>query len=159
MSFTTEELAKAVSHLAFDSFHFQFYGRHLNDRSSPAAQQAVRYSLLLHFRVLWDFFYEPPIKDDCAVVHFRVFPEVKAALPEIKRPDGGETLSKSLNKRLVHMTATRWREPQPDMDFYARYFDGINALIARFQQALPDELRECLVASMQTLQSRYEEHL
>ncbi|MFI5108575.1 MAG: hypothetical protein ACHP78_07005 [Terriglobales bacterium] len=162
MSLTSEELAKAVPHLAFDFFHFRFYTRHLKDgslaRCSPAVQQAVLYALLLHFRVLWDFFYEPPIKDDCTVAHFRVFPKFAASFPStITKPAGAATLSRNLNKRLAHLTATRWREPQPGMTFYERYFDDIEAHMAAFQEALPAELQNSLVQNMQLFEGRYED--
>ena len=159
-----EDPAKAVPHLAFDFFHFRFYSRRLKDgsvaRCSPAVRQAVLYSLLLHFRVLWDFFYEKPGKDDCGVDHFRVLPEFASAFPtKITKPAKAETLSKNLNKRLAHMTATRWREPQPDMSFYQRYFEDIERLITAFQDALPAELRRSLVERMQKYEVGYGERL
>jgi hypothetical protein len=164
MSFTYEDLAKAVPHLAFDFFHFTFYSRRLKDgslaRCRPAVRQAVLYSLLLHFRVLWDFLYEPPIMDDCTVAHFRILPKFAAAFPtKITKPAGAETLSKNLNKRLAHLTATRWREPQPDMSFYERYFDGIETQMAAFKEALPAELQNSLLENMQGFERRYGEHL
>src|ERR1700720_744646 len=78
MTFGKKELTKAVKELAFDVQHFRCYLRLYREGSlrkcSPTVEQAVRYSLLLHFRLLLDFFYEQPSDDDCCADHFRVLP-------------------------------------------------------------------------------------
>ena len=66
------ELPIAVKHLAFDLFYFGLYRSLIKDfmfvLTNPAASQAITYALLLHFRVILDFFYTTqPIKDDCCV--------------------------------------------------------------------------------------------
>jgi hypothetical protein len=68
---------------------------------------------------------------------------------------GQKTLASSVNCK----PATRWREPQPDMSFYEKYFDAIETLMAAFQEALPAELRNSLVEKMQVFESRYEDRL
>jgi hypothetical protein len=89
-----------------------------------------------------------------------MIPEFAAAFPPpITKPAGAETLSKNLNKRLAHLTATRWRERQPDMSFYERYFDGIQTHMAAFQEALPIELRNSFLENMQVFEGRYGERL
>jgi len=159
MKITPDDLPKAIPHLAFEFFHFSFYSRHLKDRCSTAVRQAVGYTLLLHFRVLWDFFYEEPRSDDCGVGHFRKFlPEFAAAFPaENGKPAGARGLSKNLNKCLVHMSAERWRKPRPWMDFYIGYFAGIETRIAQFREALPAELQKSLIKEMAIFESRYQD--
>src|ERR1039458_6328359 len=59
--FSVDELKKAVEHLAFEMQHFRcYYKLYTNadlSRFSGAAHQAVLYALLLHLRLLIDFFY------------------------------------------------------------------------------------------------------
>ncbi len=78
-----DQLKQAVRHLAFDVYHFRCYRRlHHEGRLSacaPAVSQAVRYSLLLHVRVLLNFFTGPPRKDDCWVGHFKEFAGIEVA--------------------------------------------------------------------------------
>jgi hypothetical protein len=103
----------------------------------------VIYSLLLHLRVLVDFFFVAPKSDDCRVGHFRSLPAFEAAFPgkiTVPSQEEIEELRLNLNKRLAHLTATRWREARPPRDYYARYFDDIDALLALFEKALPDDV-------------------
>jgi len=146
MVFDVPELKKAVQELAFDVQHFrcyvQLYKKPKLRQVCPAAYQAVIYSLLLHLRVLLDFFYGPPKKDDCWVRHFSVLPEFSAAFPSkilSPAPHEARELSLTLHKRLAHLTATRWEKPPRSMDYYEQYFDGINTLIDQFTAALPTD--------------------
>jgi hypothetical protein len=151
MAFSEAELAEAIEQIAFDFFHFRFYWRHLHDnKCSKAAHQALLYALLLHFRLLWDFFYGTPQHDDCVAGDFRVFPKFQNAFPsQVKAPDGGKDLAVNLNKRLAHFTATRWGQTgKPPMKYYEDFFPDIDALITKFQNALPEELQESLVKTM-----------
>jgi hypothetical protein len=163
MSFDRSELIKAAYHLAFDIHHFRFYVRLFKDGRffsfGPAVQQAVLYSLLLHFRVLLDFFYKKPVHDDCWVGHFRALADFDRAFPPTMHvpPTGATKVSVNLNKRLAHMTATRWRENPPAMDFYANYFDDIEKLIVAFQAALPDDVRQSLDARLHEFEIRYKQ--
>jgi hypothetical protein len=161
MSFDRAELTTAVHHLAFDIHHFRFYGRVLKEGRltalHPAVSQAILYSLLLHFRVLLDFFYKKPKHDDCCVGHFRVLQAFTAAFPTSINtpPPSSEEVSANLNKRLAHMTATRWREDQPDMSYYTDYFEGIDKLIVAFRAALPDDVGQPLDKRLDELEARY----
>src|ERR1035438_7893970 len=73
-TFSVDELKKAVEHLAFETQHFRCYSKLYKSadlsRLSDAATQAVQYALLLHLRLLIDFFYGEAKQDDCHVDHF-----------------------------------------------------------------------------------------
>ena len=141
------ELPIAVKHLAFDLFYFGLYRSLIKDfmfvLTNPAASQAITYALLLHFRVILDFFYTTqPIKDDCCVTHFiQLSPAFKANFPAVVRPLWLTEVRDSLHKRLAHMTATRWREPRPEMDYYRKYFGDIDGLTETFLKGIPADLR------------------
>jgi hypothetical protein len=120
MEFTEADLKRAVPHLAFDMQHFRCYLKlHRNtklQRACPAASQAVVYSLLLHLRLLLDFFYGPPKKDDCWAGHFGVLPGFSAAFSSRAASptrDQAREVSTNLHKRLAHLTATRWEKRAP----------------------------------------------
>jgi hypothetical protein len=152
MSFDKAQLKKAVEHLAFDEYHFRCYAHLLRGgRLRPTVEQAFIYSLLLHFRILLDFFYGKPEKDDVSVNHFRrCFREFETAFPStLPKLDDADALSKNLNKRLVHFTATRWEKRAPSMKYYARYFGRIEKLIAAFQMALPEDVRQVFAEWLQ----------
>jgi hypothetical protein len=148
MAFTEAELKKAVTHLAFDVYHFRCYARLHREGQlqgcAPTVSQAVIYALLLHLRLLLDFFYGPPMKDDFWVGHFNVLPGFASNFPPITdpKPDEARALSNNLNKWLAHLTATRWEKPQPTMAFYDQYFDGIEKILTSFEAALPDDARQ-----------------
>ena len=154
MVFAKDELKQAAGEIAFDMYHFLLYVKLHRDRKlwicSPITNQAITYSLLLHFRILLDFFHKEPTQDDCCVSHFRELKEFAAAFtPDMHvAPTGARDVSGNLNKRLAHFTATRWREPQKDMAYYERYFAGIETLIAAFQESLPDDIREVFTESV-----------
>jgi len=140
------ELRKSLDHLAFDVQHFRCYIDLRNNsrlgQLCPAARQAVVYSLLLHLRLLLDFFYGPPRLDDCWVGHFRVLPGFSRVFPsKLSKGDAARELSIHLHKRLAHLTATRWRKRAPSMTYYEKYFQQIDELIDIFGKALPDDLR------------------
>ena len=152
MVFEKDDLEQAAREIAFDMYHFRLYVQLQRDRKfwKPTENQAIIYALLLHFRLLLDFFYKEPVQDDCCVGHFRHFKEFEAAFPpEIhEAPNGAREVGVNLNKRLAHFTATRWRELQPDMAYYEPYFGGIEVLIAAFQEALPPDVREVFTKTM-----------
>ncbi len=162
MEFTEADLKKAVTHLAFDVQHFRCYlDLHRNtklQRTSPAACQAVRYSLLLHLRLLLNFFYGRPREDDCCIRHFKMLPGFSAAFPSnslFPTPDEARQVSINLNKRLAHLTATRWEVPAPSMAYYQKYFDGVDRLIDAFEDALPDDVRTLFVKRLQVWQKSH----
>lgn len=154
MQFDREQLKKALKELAFDVQHFRCYAEmHRNGAldGHPTAGQAVRYTLLLHMRVLLDFFYGRTRDDGVGVGHFRrALPEFGAKFPKIKTPKAtdAEQVRTNLHKRLAHLTATRWQKRPPDMEFYSKHFCDIESLILAFQDALPPQHRAVFVESI-----------
>src|ERR1700682_5934308 len=101
------ELAKAAYHAAFDIHHFRFQARLLKEGRlttfHPATSQSFLYSLLLHFRLLLDFFYRDPRGTIVGVCHFRMLPEFSAAFPPAIHvpPIWLDQARPNLNKRLA----------------------------------------------------------
>jgi hypothetical protein len=153
--FDVNDLMKAVEHLPFDMYHFRCFSKlYVNETLrvfSPAASQAVRYSLLLHLRVLIDFFYNDASQDDCHVDHFDILPGFQDAFPASIHVHSTRTkeVSLNLNKLLAHMTATRWEKPRPPMNDYDEFGPTIDDLIAQFQNALPKALADVFVRHYQ----------
>lgn len=146
--FSVDELKKAVEHLSFETQHFRCYSKLYSNadlsRFSGAAYQAVRYALLLHLRLLVDFFYGAAKLDDCNVDHFNVLGGFEAAFPASihVHDERTKTVSVNLNKLLAHLTATRWEKPRPLMDDYDKFLPTISNLITRFEAALPEDVRQ-----------------
>ncbi len=75
-----QTLEAALTTLAFEFYRFRANRRLLSSacnhqrRLCPVSRQAVVYPLLLHFRLLTDFFYGKPMQDDLAASHFQVVP-------------------------------------------------------------------------------------
>jgi hypothetical protein len=134
------EQKTAVTHLAFDVYHFRCYSRLYRDTGlSLATRQAVVYSLLLHVRVLFGFFGGPPKQDDCWMGNFVTDADARKKLTP---SDAAKSMVAELHKRLAHFTRTRWEQPAPTMDFYVQYFAELETLIVEFEAALPVEVRE-----------------
>jgi hypothetical protein len=142
------EQKKAMAHLAFEVYHFRCYRRlYGNPRLAAVVEQAVRYSLLLHVRVLLGFFSKPKWtpSDDCWIGDFITDNKMLTALTP---SDEARAMVGELHKRLAHFTRKRWDKPAPVMDFYAKYFDEIDTLINTFHAALPDDIREALMENL-----------
>jgi hypothetical protein len=119
-------------------------------------KQLISQSLLLHLRLLLDCFYKPPFKEDVWVGHFRELPAFEASFPQelYTPPDRLPEVKDYLDKRLAHFSSARWTGDHPDLEYYAKYFDGLERRIASFQAALPDELRELFIARTQQFEHR-----
>ena len=126
-TFSRDELIKAAGELAFETQHFRCYGTLKDDAKlrafSAAASQAVGYSLLIHLRVLMDFFFAVSKDDDCHIEHFKTLPEFAAAFPDSLHVRTTKTKAAMilLNKRMAHMTATRWEKPAQAWGYYDEY--------------------------------------
>jgi hypothetical protein len=147
-TFNSDELKKAVEHLAFEMHHFRCY-RKLDrsadlSRFSSAASQAVRYALLLHLRLLIDFFYGEPKQDDCHVGHFNILDGFEGAFPASVHLHSAQAkkMGTNLNKLLAHLTATRWEKNRPPMSDYDKFMPTIDDLITKFEAALTEEIRQ-----------------
>lgn len=147
-AFTVDELKRAVEHLSFEMQHFRCYSKLYSnsdlERLSGAAHQAVRYALLLHLRLLVDFFYMEAEQDDCHVDHFNVLDGFEADFPASIHLHSARSkkLSVDLNKLLAHFTATRWEKYRPPMNDYDEFIPTIDDLITRFEAALPEDVRQ-----------------
>jgi hypothetical protein len=145
--FWPDELIKAAEHIAFEIQHFRSYtvlhnNPHLRT-ICPAASQAVGYALLLHLRVLMEFFFCEPEQDDCHVVHFRALRGFMAAFPPDihERTKHTDEVAKYLNKLLAHFTANRWEEHRPAWNYYEEYSPVILDLAKKFETALHGEAK------------------
>jgi hypothetical protein len=83
--YSHDEQVKAAKHIAFEIHHFRCYSELKNSGElrtlCPAASQAVGYALLMHLRVLIDFFFSAAEQDDFHVDQFRSQPGFDAAFP------------------------------------------------------------------------------
>jgi hypothetical protein len=145
--FGPDELAKAAEHIAFEILHFRSYSALKTNAelraACPAATQAVGYALLLHLRVLIEFFFCEPEQDDCHVVHFRALPGFTASFPPDihERTPHTDEVTKYLNKLLAHFTANRWEDHRPAWDFYDEYSPVVAELATKFEAALQGEAK------------------
>jgi len=145
VNFDEEALKKAAKHIAFETQHFRCYSeirkRFPNaSRDHPAASQGIGYALLLHTRVLLDFFFNPPSSDDCCVAHFNRLDGFEAKFPQHIHAPTQHTLdvSRALNKFLAHFSAMRWSPTDGPRawNFYDEFAPTIEDLIVRFESAL-----------------------
>jgi hypothetical protein len=160
-AFSVDELKKAVEHLAFEMQHFRCYSKLYKNsdlsRFCGAAHQAVLYALLLHLRLLIDFFYGEARQDDCNVDHFNVLNGFEAAFPASIHLHSARNkkMSADLNKLLAHMTATRWEKNRPPMNDYDSFIPTIDDLITKFEAALPEEVRQVYLRHYQRWESSH----
>lgn len=150
-----------MPHLAFEFYHFGAYRNLLNVASRFGAcrsvvDQAARYALLLHFRILIDFFFRSPKDDDVAVPHFLVLGGFADKYRPPEKIRNIEELRGHLNKLLAHFTERRWKDPRPDMSYYDRHFDAVEGCIAAFVRALPPDFNEDLIKAIERYRKRDE---
>lgn len=142
-SFEAEEVLNVVDELAFEFFHFRCF-RSMRASLPPAQGQAVGYAFLAHLRIIVDFFYMKPLQDDICIKHFEAeFPHFQFETANRNQLSENEAkqLKEALNKRLVHLTGSRWRTKKADWEFYEQYLDRIEGDIKAFEHALPPDLR------------------
>jgi hypothetical protein len=154
MNFDVPELKLGVESLAFDVYHYRCYSRLQRERvlaRCPTISQGMNYTLLIHLRVIVDFFFKPAQQDDLCVSHFTDLPGFNVSFPLTltqPKPERIHVLINNLNKLLAHLTATRWRETRPGMDFYEGYVDEIESLLWKFQAALPDDVKSVFIEKL-----------
>jgi hypothetical protein len=145
--FWPDELTKAAEHIAFEIHHFRIYTVLKNSRElaafCPAARQAVGYALLLHLRVLIEFFFCEAEQDDCHVDHFRRLPGFTSGFPPSvhERTEHTNDVARHLNKLLAHFTAARWEEHRPAWVYYDEYSPVVLKLAAKFEGALQGDIK------------------
>jgi len=143
-SFELHEAENVVRELAFEFFHFRLFRSMIRIQLPQGQTQAVIYAFLLHLRIILNFFYMRPTQDDIGIQHVEaVVPSFKhrMANPNPLSVHEAKTLKDALNKKLVHLTGSRWRTKRTDFDFYEHYLDQIEADIEAFENALPPDLR------------------
>lgn len=161
MQFNEDQLKDAVREFAFDVQHFRCYVKmHRSGmlNGHPSVAQAVRYSLLLHLRVVLDFFYGPTRQDGVGVGHFRkTFPAFGTRFRKIKvpKPADAERIRMNLHKRLAHLTSTRWEVRAPAMNYYDSYFDDTDALLIAFKDALPSDVQQVFLKGLLDWDSKH----
>jgi hypothetical protein len=144
------DLRRSMKPLAFEFYHFELYGRLIQDRNKgntlyPAAfHQAVGYAFLVHLRALIDFFFvrDQPWDDDLLVSDFGILPGFAAAalFPSRDNPPWVKPVREALNKRLAHITSPRWNKQAPTLNDYHRHLPDILDLISSFKAALPPDM-------------------
>jgi hypothetical protein len=152
---TADDLRNSIPHLAFEFYHFQFFGRLIQLEADgarpfvhPGYRQAVVYAFLMHLRALLDFFYSTKgYDDDILAADFATLPGFPLFGSE--PPPWAEGLKTHLNKRLAHITSPRWKEDAPDLRYYHQHFPEIECLISSFRNALPPELKAPLSARIE----------
>lgn len=159
MAVGAHDLKMAARYIAFELYHFRLLVTLYRDRAEVFAgglnRQVYEYSLLLHLRILLDFFYTRPRLQDMGVNHFRVLPAFDVAFPKLKIPRWKVAVKEQLDKRLVHFTEARWLMPTDyEMSDYAQYFDHMLVLISDFEKALPPDLRAEFECRLQTYEQR-----
>lgn len=145
--YTKQDLHPALDALAFEFFHYRLFRSLLEEHGSidQVQKQATLYALLIHLRLIVDFFHKRPQEDDLALEHFQsLVTDFKASFQHSSTFTQAEVdrVGNELNKRLAHITATRWDKPRTDFEFYQHFFDLIEAEICSFEDALPNELRQ-----------------
>jgi hypothetical protein len=138
-------LNKSLRDLGFEIFHYQIHRQLV--RTNPflpqlyddAVEQAIMYALLLHFRLLIDFFYLPQAKqDDIVAQNFIALPGFdKSVLRKLRKPTWLEGMRAELSKRLAHLSEARLDDHAPGFDYYAVRFAELDTAIGDFARALP----------------------
>jgi hypothetical protein len=92
--------------------------------------------LLLHCRVLTDFFCRLPTRDDLSALHY--LPEWDRNSEDLAWLDGHVP---EINKRVMHLTAYRDRQENDGRDV-AETIRRLNLVMIRFLEGLPPDRRE-----------------
>lgn len=148
MTMTRKDLCNALEHLAFEVHHFQCFSKLYKNRKlarmCPAATQAVHYALLIHMRLLLEFFFIKPKRDDVSVMHFAdaIDPGVVSASQAQWEEAELKELRSQLNRKLAHFSKDRWIGQRTPMDFYMQYASRLDRQIEVFIDALPADMRE-----------------
>ncbi|MFN7994297.1 MAG: hypothetical protein U0Q18_11870 [Bryobacteraceae bacterium] len=155
-------LKDAIEHLAFEVHQYRSFSRLVETRVvftwEPLASQAVLTAILLHLRLLLDFFYATPRQDDVCWRHFTAVPHFQQHFPaellDGDRPEV-ETFRKKLHKRLVHFTATRWTDNQQQfMNSYMRMFPLLDKALLAFETSLPPDLEKAYEHALEIWQQK-----
>jgi hypothetical protein len=168
------DLSEAAFTISFEMFHLRYYVATYNNtpekRRFRAAfgeriGQAYEYSLLLHLRVLLDFFYRKPKQDqdDVWVGHFEELQGFSTKYPATlyNGPPDSHEVRRHLNKWLAHFTDARWklRNEHWGMARYAKQWVLLLELIDRFEAALVGEPKQRFDSRMKAFEKNRDHHL
>lgn len=142
---TPDELVELAKDVEYEFGMFSWAGSQLISLPTPSTDEEHDFRnacvevFLLHLRNIIDFFASTPSRDDVVAHHYA---------PGWSADMGGDELrwllkmSRSINKRLAHLTAYRRRVPQP-VDAEHVLEVGVHVLLVqrRFYAALPAPMR------------------
>lgn len=150
MTLGDSDLRPTLDNLAFEFYHLRLY-RQLLRRGieNQAYRQATLYALLVHARIIRDFFYAAPKFEDVAFDHFSCHFKEGVETERALDASHAKQMKDQLDKRLAHLTSARWRNgPPPSFDLYEFALDGLEADMRMFENALSPELKHVLDAAM-----------
>lgn len=149
---------RATATIAYEMYHFRCLAQLYRDGKAEGGfwGQVCAQSLLLHLRIMIEFFYgkrpndqDVTIKQFLAADGFSFSPELQE-VPErmlltSKTPNRPRSMTmrevkEALNQRLVHFGIGRWHGYHPGLDDYEPCFDDLEARIVAFRKALPEHL-------------------
>jgi hypothetical protein len=161
MLLSEHDFEEATRRIAYEMYHFRSLVQIYRDRRIGVGlwRQLASQSLLLHLRILIEFFYWANVKlQDVTIRDFLertdfTFPfELYSCAPLVikpvsrtaNRPDSMslKLVKEALDQRLVHFGRGRWTGYHPGLEDYALCFDDLEHRIIAFRAALPDHLKD-----------------
>jgi hypothetical protein len=168
------DLVEAAHTICFEMFHLRYYVATYDNTPEKhrfraafgeRVGQAYEYALLLHLRVLLDFFYRKPkhYQDDVWVGHFNQLNNFSISYPPelYKAPPDSHEVRRHLNKWLAHFTDGRWtlRHEHWGMDRYAKQWVLLLMLIDKFEAALTGDAKRRFDLRMKVFEQNQDHHL
>jgi hypothetical protein len=166
------DFEEATVRIAYEMYHFRCLARIYRDGNSGRGLwwQLVSQSLLLHLRILIEFFYwDCRDSRDVTIRHFVErddfsFPSELYSAPLKIRPVcdipgrldemSVTQVKEALDQRLVHFGKGRWNGYHPGHDDYERCFDELECRIVAFRTALPDHLKRAFDLRLSQFEER-----
>lgn len=141
MTPTKEQLLEAIEHISFEMNRYLYTAKPIC-KLPEKYDQVVRESCLLHSRIIGDFFFGNPRKDDISISHYYdeliSKDELRAEIEKSKSK--WEDYKDRINKKLCHLTFSRNKANPMNMNEK----DEINfdTLIRLFEDNLPQHFRK-----------------
>jgi hypothetical protein len=140
---------KILAELKFeiDSFYVAVEIMRSGKRLEPPLDGLLLEACLLHFRLIWDFFYERPRENDVGIKHF-----LPGGIPRKERPRQTAELRairRSLDETIAHLSRRRitptFKKGQVSFTDLPMMQDHIAKLFAAFASKLTPDQRAALV--------------